>query len=484
MNILKLFFLIFPVFIFLPGYTQEKTTTGNEFFQQWQNDPLLKNASIGVSVMNAVSGEKIMETHPQLSLVPASVLKIITSAAALEIMGPRYHFETRLGYSGEIEAKTGTINGNMVIVGGGDPALGSSWFKDDYLKNHFLDQWVKAILEKGIKKINGDIIADASVYEQQMIPNTWIWEDLGNYYGAGACGLSVYDNMYKISLQSGKAGTLTKIVNIKPEIPGLQIKNEVLASETNRDLAFVFGSPFENKRIIKGTIPQDQKIFKIKASIPDPPFLLGSQLKTKLEENNIQLKGTVKTSYSPCKTREIICNTVSPPLKDIIKVLNHESVNLFAEHLCKHLAYIETGNGNTKEGLEIIKKFWRQKGFDTNGMYLADGSGLSRFNAITARQITETLDYINHSPEAGIFKQSLPTVGSNGTLYVFDEEKFPNGTLRAKSGSMTRVRCYAGFLETRSGKELIFTVMLNNFSCSQTEAIQKIEDFLVKLSND
>ena len=99
-------------------------------------------------------------------------------------------------------------------------------------------------------------------------------------------------------------------------------------------------------------------------------------------------------------------------------------------------------------------------------------------------KLTETLDYINRSPNAEIFRQSLPTVGGSGTLYVFDEENFPNGALRAKSGSMTRVRCYAGFLETSSGKELIFTVMLNNFSCTQAEAIQKIEDFLVKLYND
>ena len=201
-------------------------------------------------------------------------------------------------------------------------------------------------------------------------------------------------------------------------------------------------------------------------------------MKQKLEEKNIQTGGIVKTSYSSCRTGKIICNTVSPPLKDIINVLNHESVNLFAEHLCKHLAYVETGKGSTKDGLEIILKFWAQKGIDTEGMYLADGSGLSRFNAITARQLTEILDYINQSSNSEIFKQSLPTAGGNGTLYVFDKEKFPNGALRAKSGSMTRVRGYAGFLKTTSGKELIFTIMLNNFSCNQSEVIKKTEEFL------
>ncbi len=484
MRNLKLFFFILFVFIFISAQPQNDSKYAKIYFEQWKNTPELKNASIGISVMEAGSGNIILETTPQLSLVPASLLKIITSAAALEILGPQYHFETRIDYSGEINAETGTLNGDLVIVGGGDPALGSMYFKDHYLKNHFLSQWVKAIQGKGIKKINGNIIADASIYEQQMIPNTWVWEDLGNYYGAGACGLSVYDNMYEITLQSGPAGSDCPLIRIAPEVSGLEIENTVKSSTVNRDQAYVFGSPFDNKRIIKGTIPENQKNFVIKASLPDPPSLLANQLKQKLEENKIQTGGIVKTSYSSCKTGKIICNTVSPPLKDIINVLNHESVNLFAEHLCKHLAYVETGKGSTKDGLEIIRKFWAQKGIDTEGMYLADGSGLSRFNAITARQLTEILDYINQSPNSEIFKQSLPTAGGNGTLYVFDKEKFPNGVLRAKSGSMTRVRGYAGFLETTSEKKLIFTVILNNFSCTQSEVIKKIEEFLFEISND
>ena len=375
------------------------------------------------------------------------------------------------------------MNGDLVIVGGGDPALGSMYFREHYLENHFLDQWIKAIQEKGIKKINGNIVADASIYEQQMIPNTWIWEDLGNYYGAGACGLSAYDNMYEITLQSGPAGSNCQLVQVAPKVPGLELENTVTASATNRDLAYVFGSPFDNKRVIKGTIPENQKSFVVRASMPDPPYLLADQLKRKLAESNIRTEGFVKTSDLSCKTGKIICNTVSPPLKDIIRLMNHESVNLFAEHLCKHLAYLETGKGSTADGLEVIRKFWAQKGIDTGGMFLADGSGLSRFSAVTARQLTEILDYMNKCSNSVIFKQSLPTVG-NGTLSVLDPEKFPNGALRAKSGSMTRVRGYAGFLRTTSGKELIFTVMLNNFSCSQSEAIKKITEFLQKLCDE
>ncbi len=483
MRNIRINIIAFLVLICLSVQAQESAKGGVAFFEQWNNAPELKNASLGISVMEAGTGKVVVETDPQLSLVPASLLKIITSAAALEILGPHYRFETRIDHSGEIDKETGTLKGNLIIVGGGDPALGSLYFKDHYLKNHFLDQWVKAVRDKGIKKIEGDIVADASVYEKQMIPNTWVWEDLGNYYGAGACGLSVYDNMYEITLQSGLAGSDCPILKITPEVPGLEIENTVKSSTVNRDMAYVFGSPFDSKRVIKGTIPENRKSFTIKASLPDPPFLLAHQLKQKLEENNISTGGIAKASYSSCKTGKIIRNTVSPPLKDIVKVLNHESVNLFAEHLCKHLAYIETGNGNTKQGLETIRKFWIKQGIGTDGMHLADGSGLSRFNAVTARQLTEILYFMNQSGESEVFRQSLPAVG-NGTLYVFDKEKFPEGSLQAKSGSMTRVRAYAGFLKTVSGKELIFTVVLNNFSCSQTEAIRKIEELLYRFRSE
>jgi D-alanyl-D-alanine carboxypeptidase/D-alanyl-D-alanine-endopeptidase (penicillin-binding protein 4) len=156
-------------------------------------------------------------------------------------------------------------------------------------------------------------------------------------------------------------------------------------------------------------------------------------------------------------------------------------VNLFAEHLLKHLAYQKTGLGTTKDGCKFIEQFWKDKGLDLSGFFMNDGSGLSRFNGITASQIIGVLTYMKtKSKYADDFCQSLASVG-NGTLTVFNPNSFPDDCLRAKSGSMTRVRCYAGYLTTVSGKQLSFAVMLNNFSCSQTEATKKIEELLLEL---
>lgn len=444
----------------------------------WIQKPELEHSSIGICLQDAGTGKILAQTNPQLSLVPGSILKLVTTATALEMLGPNFRFETKLATNGEIV--NGDLLGDLMIVGGGDPALGSEYFEEYYLKYHFLDEWIDALKEKNIRSISGKILVDASIYESQTVPSTWIWEDLGNYYGAGVSGLSIYDNMYRIHLSSRpEAGMPTKIKKIDPEIPNIYFDNQVLSSNINRDRAFVFGSPNSNKRVTRGTIPKGKADFVIKASMPNPSKLIKSQLEKRLAKRGIKLN-----SRKEIKQVEpyLICGTSSPELIDIIRVTNYESVNLFAEHLLKHLSFKKSGIGSTKEGVGIVKRFWKSKGINTEGFFMEDGSGLSRFNAITAKQVVQILNYMkNESKNSDLFFGSIPKV-PNGTLYVFDPKNFPNGSLQAKSGSMTRVRCYAGLLKTTSNKDILFSVMLNNFSCSQSKAINLIEEFLLDIS--
>ncbi len=445
----------------------------------WQTTPGLSNASVCIAVNDNQTGEVLIKSEPQLSLVPASIMKVITTATALEVFGPDFRFQTTLSYSGII--RNDTLFGDLQIVGGGDPTLGSKYFPEN---NHFAEEWMNAIRNKNIRVVTGNVIMDATIYESQMIPNTWIWEDIGNYYGAGASGISVYDNLYEIHLSSAKeAGMSTKIEQVNPEIPGLELQNEVLSSDLNSDQAYVFGSPMENRRAIRGTIPKDKRDFVIKASVPDPAALLGSEFKKKLLANGISISGETKIEKAkPTIDSTFVLSVIqSPALREIIKVTNHESVNLFAEHFLKQLAFRDTGLGTTKDGCKFVVEFWKGKGLDMTGFFMNDGSGLSRFNAITASQMVGILNYMkSKSNYSADFYQSLATVG-NATLTVFRNENFPNQCLRAKSGSMTRVRCYAGYLTTISGRQLTFTIMLNNFSCSQSEAIKKIEELMVEM---
>lgn len=464
--------LIF-LFVAMPGKAQNQDDRTLNGINKWLTSKELANAGISLSVVNNSDNMILYQTEPQISLVPASIMKAVTTATALEVFGSDYQFKTTLSYSGIIS--NDTLFGNLYIIGGGDPTLGSMYFPE---AKNFQEQWIKAIQEKSIKVITGNLVADATIYELQMVPGSWVWEDLGNYYGAGASGISVYDNLYEIHLKSPAiADRPTEIVRIVPEIPRLELQNKVRSSDINSDQAYVFGNPEDSRRVIRGTIPKGKDDFVVKASMPNPAELLANEFRNKLLENGISISGT--TNFEKAKTgSSVLHETFSPPLRDIIRVTNYESVNLFAEHLLKHLAWNKTGLGTTKEGCKLIVDFWKDKGLDMSGFFANDGSGLSRFNAMTANHLTMILNYMaTKSRYSGVFYQSLPTSGE-GTLTVFNPESFQKGSLRAKSGSMTRVRCYAGYMKSVTGKNLSFTVMLNNFSCSQSVAVRKIQELL------
>lgn len=471
--------LILNIFCTIKVFGQ--TAMPDSIVSQWAGQKLLEHASVGICLKDAATGEQLASYNSKLSLIPASTLKLVTTAAALEIMGPDYRFSTSLTYKGTVS--NDSLKGDLIIVGGGDPALGSRYFRDHYLKNHFLQAWVDSLKKHNICHIDGNILTDATIYDDQPVPDTWIWEDMGNYYGAGVSALSVYDNTCEIHLWSSPvAGHATRILAVIPEVPGLSFENRVVSSNDQRDLAYVFGSPLDSARLIRGSIPKGKNDFVIRASIPDPARLLAWQLKKMLESAGISFSGEIKKATAKTSGAVLVAVTWSPALIDIIRVTNHESINLFAEHLLRHLSWLQSGKGTTDEGTRVVTDFWKGKGIDVRGFFMCDGSGLSHFNAITSEQMVSILTYMkNKSPYADLFFNSLPAA-PEGTLYYFDAANFPGKSLRAKSGSMTRVRCYAGLLRSASGRQILFDIALNHFSCSQNDAIRAIEKLLVSMS--
>lgn len=450
-------------------------------FNEWEQQELLQHATVGFYAVDAQSGEVLAKSEPQLSIAPASTQKLITTSTALELLGADYHFETALTYSGKI--KNDTLFGDIVIVAGGDPALGSKYFKDYQPYQNFVGKWAETIKQQNITVITGDIFIDLSKYDDQSIPNTWIWEDMGNYYGAGVFALSAYDNTYEIHFNSpAQANKLTNIEYTDPLLPDVDFENKVVSSDENKDNAFVFGSPLDKRRVIRGSIPKNRTDFKVKASIPNPPMLIGQQLEQELGLIQVHTEGHISTGkYVNQEQLDTLSTIESPTLAEIIDVTNHESVNLFAEHCLKQIAYETTGKGTTEDGLETVTEFWGSKGMDTKSLFMEDGSGLSRFNAFTPQQMVFILNYMKHSSiNSAAFYKSLPTP-PNGTLWYFNETSFPKNSLRVKSGSMTRVRSFAGQLTTKNGKDILFCIILNNFDCSQMQAIKAIEKLFLKM---
>ncbi len=473
----KILFIISLACLTVYSFSQEKSS------ETFHADSSLTHASVSLCVANAKTGDIIIDYNSGISLTPASVMKVITSAAALELLGPEYTFKTTVGYTGSLNKRSGKLRGNIIILGGGDPALGSNYFSDHY--RNFVNNWIMEIAKLGIRRIKGRVITDDSYYDYLPVPAKWLWEDEGNYYGAGAYGLSVYDNTYEIHFKTLSDSSAPVIKEIIPDECRFELSNFLISSGTT-DEGYVFAAPYSKNGWLAGKIPVNQDDYVLKASITDPPLLLARILNDKLKARGIRTSGNPTTIRLESKYKAdkvvSITETISPPLSDIIEVLNHESVNLFAEHLIKELGKKFKNNGSTASGADVIIEFLKNSGIDTNGMFIEDGSGLSPLNAINTREVVNLLVYMkNRGKYFTEYYSSFPDAGKDGTLKNYFKDPLFDSRLKAKSGSMTRVRSFAGYFTTISGKKMVFCIIINNYSGPSAKIISGIEENIREL---
>lgn len=471
----------------------------NAEIENLKKDPALKHATWSVCVMNLKKDSTIAEYNSNISLVPASTLKILTTGSALSILGSDFMFETKIQYDGTFDTITGVLKGNLYILGSGDPTLESEHFRDKKDTLSTVEKWALILKAKGLKKIEGAIVGDASVFEDNMTPNQWIWSDMGNYFGAGACGLSYHDNKYTVHFKSGAAGTETSIQSIQPLIPGLDLINGVTAGG-NDDNAFIYGSQYSNYRTAQGTIPANKSDYEVDGSIPDPALFCAQSLEAALKQINISTTKTATTKRAlkelserkPTEGKEngkdlgSFRKTLhvhrSPTLDKIVFWTNMKSINLYAECLLKYICFSKTGYGSGSQGTDIVTNFWKGKGVDVSGLFMNDGCGLARANVITTKTQTQILRAMSKDKNYNSFYNSLPVAGRSGSLGGLCDGTFAENNLRAKSGYITRARGYAGYVKNKKGEQLCFSVLANNYECSPTEMKKKLEKILVAIS--
>ena len=478
--------------------------------EQLKSDTDLAHATWSVCVKDIKKDSLIAEHNSNATLVPASTMKIITTASALAILGNMYKYETYLEYDGKLDSAKGILRGNLYIKGNGDPTLGSEAFKKKSDTVPLTDLWAKIIAEKGIKKIDGAIMADATAFEDEIVPYSWIWGDMGNYYGAGACGLNFADNKFTLYFKSGiKKGDSTFITKISPDIPGMKIFNQAITKGYS-DNAYIYGAPYSLVRYVKGTIPANKKDYEVDGSAPDPPLHCAQALDSSLRKSGILIskKPTTIRNYLPpadefTTTADSAASPPSPLLEErgargvrrriyihtshtlekIVYETNLQSNNLFAEALLKTIALKKTKFGEDQTGIDIIYNYWKQKGVDLKGFYMADGCGLSRFNAVSTKQQVDILSAIKK--DSVLFKKfydCLPIAGKSGSLGKLCKGTVAENNLRAKSGYMTRVRSYAGYVTNKKGTLLAFSIIVNNYDCTPAQMKEKLEKLMVAIA--
>lgn len=451
--------------------------------------PYMRGASFSLVVKDVQEGRTVYSYDTDRLQSPASVLKTVATATALEILGEDYRYPTTLEYDGILE--NGTLEGNLYIKGSGDPSLGSSHFAPG--QNKFLSTWIAALQKAGIKHITGSVISDESIFDTEGVSIKWLREDMGNYYAPGSYGISIFDNMYKLSLQTGAAGTRPVLKGTEPDIPFIRFKNYLKTALVSSDSAYIIGAPLDDVRYLYGVLPANREAYVLKGDIPDPALYLARYLTDQLQQKGIRVDGSpscyrieVEENRWKKGERKEIVTTYSPTLREIASICNHVSHNLYADALVKTvgLQYKPRRNemiSSFGRGVQVVKEYWEKKGLDVFPLRMNDGSGLAPADKVSAGFMGELLVYMaTESAVSDAFIASLPQAGIEGSVRNFLKGSKLQGKAHLKSGGITGVRSYAGYI-TKDGKTYAVAVFSNNYSCPMSRMTRALEKLLLQL---
>jgi D-alanyl-D-alanine carboxypeptidase/D-alanyl-D-alanine-endopeptidase (penicillin-binding protein 4) len=436
-------------------------------FQQFTNDSQLKHAISSLYVIDAKTGKVVFDKNSQVGLAGASTQKIITATTAFELLGKDYRYKTELGYKGKIAGDT--LIGSLLLHASGDPTFGSWRYpgtKDTMIYNLILGS-LKGLNIKNINYCNVEY--NYKDFSLKIIPDGWIWQDIGSYYGAPAELVNWKENQYDITLRSGnKIGSKVEVLD--PD--SLFYSNELSAAAKNSgDNAYTYFGRGNEQALIAGTIPVNEPIFKI--SVANSSVLPGLFLEIKnfLNMNGMKVKNMMVDSryymerfLNPNEPVTNLFTYYSPSLDSIIYWFLKRSINLYGEAFIKTFAYEKKAFGSTDNGVDIVKDFWEEKGLDRTELNIWDGSGLSPLNRITTHAQVEVLKFAKTRDWFPYFYNALPEYNN----------------MKMKSGTISGVKGFAGYQTSKSGNEYIFSFLVNNYNGSPSSLVDK----MYKVLND
>ena len=458
----------------LMGAASSLMVAQSDALQSFVDNRLIRQANISVLIKDLDSGAVIDSFRPTQVVPPASVMKLLTTGAALEMFGPGYNIPTYLEYSGSIT--DGVLHGNLYIRGNCDPSLGNR--KGTVA---FMNKWLKAIRSAGIKRIDGAVIADLSLLDGDAVNPGWLWEDAGNYYAPGIFAVNYLSNTLNIILRSGTIGSVAEVIRTEPDYPGLKYNNHIRCTQTLYDGAFVHGMPYSTERYLTGSIPFNHGQFGVQSDIPNPGWLLALHLSDLLERNGIEV--TKEASFVGDKgpatgLRQPLYTHQGDSMGALIAEANIYSSNLYAEALFRYMGTQYGTPGTVHNSCEVLRDFWYRHGVNLRGALIKDGCGLAPQDAVSAQSFVNVLTYMDKSRYREAWLSSLPVSGESGTLKTFLAKSPLRGRVHAKSGTIGGTKNYAGYIDLPDGRRWVFAVLVNSAPCKAKQIQPLIERYL------
>jgi len=430
-------------------------------------------AIVSARFLEVPSGNVIYETgNTDYPFKPASNMKLLISSAGLDHFGAGYTFKTYLAIDGD----------DLWIIGTGDPATGDPVIAKQYggTPTKILDEWAKALKERGVTEIKGDLVYDGLALDGYDLHPTWNISDLLHWYAAPVSGLAFNDNCVDITVTPAEEGKPANY-SVMPPVENITVINTTI-SGGDEHAPSIIKLPGGNIYEISGPVTKEAGL-KSKP-VEDPGAFFADALKTNLKSHGIEVLGSIRAAEAhldgkPIPSEDKIVTFHESKIEDILARINKPSQNLFAEMLCKTTGRdfrAQLGKdeaGSWLNGKFAIKKFLKEAGINAHPLVVADGSGLSHNNRVTTKMISSLLLHMHSHPDAEVFFNSLTIGGVDGTI----GKRFKDvpGKVRGKTGYISGVRALSGYIQTDAGPTVIFSIIYNEFSGS-AKPYEKLQD--------
>ncbi len=449
------------------------------------DSPSTPAALWGVRIEESDSDTVLYSRNGDSPFVPASVTKLVSTAIALDRLGPDYTFTTHIRFPAAKIPKDGIIRGDLQIIGGGDPTLGTA---DGATGRKVLEKWAKRLLKEGVKKINGHIVGVDDIFVEEPLGQGWAWDDEQYHFSAESSGLTVHGGVAGYRIDGNKKQRLRRNqIHLYPDNEYLNThiritdeKRQVQITRKRGTNHFVIEVPESMRR----NPPMSGKV-----TVKNPTDWTATLFKQALERAGIEVVGkAVDSDYlRGFKAAEgMVWTHHSKPLKEILGLANKRSVNLVAEHLLrasgierdKQGAIVRTGS--VARGKQQVARLFKKIGIKPYRYNLADGSGLSRYNLLRPADLVKLLKAMEAHPQGKVYHKSLAQAGKEGTLMWRFRETPLAGKVWAKTGTLSSIRAIAGHLKTPKGKKLTFAILVNNYAFGSRKIRNRMDQLLLK----
>jgi serine-type D-Ala-D-Ala carboxypeptidase/endopeptidase (penicillin-binding protein 4) len=489
--------------------------------------PPLNHAHWGVDVVDLETGKALYSQNSDQLFLPASNAKLFTTAAALAIAGPDYHFRTTVETEGKIDAN-GRLLGDLVIFGRGDPNISGRVLpfalKTQRLPPHtqILEEMADQVARNGLKIVDGDLIGDDTFYAFERYGEGWAWDDLQWIDGAPVSALTFNDNVVFVNVLPGEHPGDKAVVTVEPETTYYELDNRVVTSSVGVPKRVgIHRDPGSKKIVLWGSLPLSDSGMKEPMSIEDPAEFVAQLFRTMLERRGITIRGKTRARHgedaqffdqqiphpptaavvppvvnsavtnsavtppqepdlNPASTNKILAEHFSGPLLDDIRVTNKVSENLHAELALRLAGKLRGYGGSFEGGVAAVKQFLLQAGLKEDEFTFLDGSGLSRRDLVTPAATVQLLIYASRQPWGPEFEESLPVSGVDGSLSERFQKTPAVGQIHAKTGSLSHVNALSGYGQTQDGKQFVFSIFCNNHNLPASKVLGAM-DAVVKL---